>query len=101
MSICKNAGQVKHVEKLFNECSQPDIITFNILISCHAKLGHTDRVGELFKSITKYNLKPDVITYTDCINSCVLTGNVKMAMYYFEELKLNSLKPNIFTFNVP
>ena len=39
MSICKNSGQTELVEELFSEILEPDIISYNIIISANAKIG--------------------------------------------------------------
>ena len=74
------------VRELTAEGVEPNIITFNALISACAKAGKWRLALKVFKQMQKQNVAPDTISFSSLITACQKGGNWQMAETVFRQM---------------
>ncbi|KAH6809673.1 hypothetical protein C2S51_027456 [Perilla frutescens var. frutescens] len=83
-------------QKVFNEVSQPDTISWNCLMHGYALNGQTMSALSTLEDMRLIGAKPDSITLMMVLNICSGGGLVDMAFEYFHSLRhLYDIKPQL------
>ncbi|XP_022715503.1 pentatricopeptide repeat-containing protein At1g11290, chloroplastic-like [Durio zibethinus] len=82
-------GCIVMARKLFDEekIDGKDIITWNSMISAHAKHGDWSQCCELYNQMKHLNLKLDQVTFLGLLTACVNSGLVKEGREFFKEMR--------------
>ncbi|XVF25435.1 hypothetical protein REPUB_Repub13aG0212100 [Reevesia pubescens] len=82
-------GCIDMARKLFDEekIDGKDIITWNSMISGHAKHGDWSKCFELYNQMKQLNLKMDQVTFLGLLTACVNSGLVKEGRIFFKEMR--------------
>ena len=67
--------------------TQPNLVTFNILIQGCAENQQIETAFSFFKEMESMKIKPDQGTYTRLIDGCVATNRMDLMISFVEELK--------------
>ena len=62
------------------ECVKPEQAHYRILIHACAKVGHTKKAFDLFRSFRKRGLKRHVGIYSDLFHSCAMSSDAQLAL---------------------
>ncbi|KAL4387175.1 hypothetical protein GQ457_09G004000 [Hibiscus cannabinus] len=90
-------GCIVLARKLFDEekIDVKDIITWNSMISAHAKHGDWSQCFELYNQMKRLKLKPDQVTFLGLLTACVNSGLVKEGRAFFKEMReIYGCQPN-------
>ena len=83
-------GQWQKALSILGEMQQrglePNVITYNALISACEKGHNAEKAMELFVEMHQRGLEPNVITYTTLISACAKDHNAEKAMELFTEM---------------
>ncbi|MBW8831171.1 MAG: hypothetical protein JF606_17460 [Burkholderiales bacterium] len=77
----------------------PDVITYNALISACEKAGKVERALEIFEGMRAAGIIPNVITYSALISACEKAGKVKTALKFFDGMRAAGIIPNVITYS--
>ncbi|OMO70338.1 hypothetical protein CCACVL1_18975 [Corchorus capsularis] len=82
-------GCIDMARKLFDEeeIDGKDIITWNSMISAHAKHGDWSQCFELYNQMKRLNLKLDQVTFLGLLTACVNSGLVREGRAFFKEMR--------------
>ncbi|XP_021294012.1 pentatricopeptide repeat-containing protein At1g11290, chloroplastic-like [Herrania umbratica] len=82
-------GSIEMARKLFDEekVDGKDIITWNSMISAHAKHGDWSQCFDLYNQMKQLNLKLDQVTFLGLLTACVNSGLVKEGRAFFKEMR--------------
>ncbi|XP_057963895.1 pentatricopeptide repeat-containing protein At3g62890 isoform X2 [Malania oleifera] len=96
INMYTSCGELGFARRLFDEIPQPDLPSWNSIISANAKLGSIDSARRLFDDMPERN----VISWSCMINGYVRYGKYKEALALFREmqaLEVEDVMPNEFT----
>lgn len=82
-------GCIDMARKLFDEekIDGKDIITWNSMISAHAKHGDWSQCFELYNQMKQLDMKLDRVTFQGLLTACVNSGLVKEGREFFKEMR--------------
>eukprot|EP00931_Biecheleriopsis_adriatica_P095279 TRINITY_DN6891_c0_g1_i10.p1 TRINITY_DN6891_c0_g1~~TRINITY_DN6891_c0_g1_i10.p1 ORF type:complete len:126 (-),score=29.61 TRINITY_DN6891_c0_g1_i10:130-462(-) len=66
---------------------QPDVITFNALISACEQGNHSEKALEIFAEMRQRGLQPNVITYDSLVRAGQKANTRELAMNVFAEMQ--------------
>ncbi|KAF7818268.1 pentatricopeptide repeat-containing protein [Senna tora] len=78
--------------------SSPNIVTYNILISCYSRLMLVKQMEVIFAEISKLNLSPNINTYNYMISGYVTAWNWNKMEQTFQMLKSSPVRPDTNTY---
>ncbi|KAE8719998.1 mediator of RNA polymerase II transcription subunit 16-like [Hibiscus syriacus] len=90
-------GCIVLARKLFDEeeIDVKDIITWNSMISAHAKHGDWSQCFELYNRMKWLNMKLDQVTFLGLLTACINSGLVKEGGTFFKEMReIYGCQPN-------
>lgn len=91
----------KLLKELANSGATPDLVTYNILISCLCKNGDIKgAVNFIRKEMQLSGYSPDVITYGTIIHGLCRAERVNDAIYLFKKMKANGITPSRSIYNM-
>lgn len=76
----------------------PDVITYNSLISGYSSLGSSQKCLELYENMKKLGIKPSLRTYHPLLSGCIREGIVAVEKLFNEMLQIN-LVPDLLVYN--
>jgi pentatricopeptide repeat protein len=96
ISVCAQAQQLGHATSLLlkmkNKKINPDIVTYNSIISAFSSTGRwRDALRYLQEINQDTNIQPDIITYTNVIRACAKGRKPDKALEYGFRIKQNFL----------
>ena len=86
--------------KIWQDNLQPNVITYNALISACGKGRMVEVALQLFDDMRQHGVQPDVITYNALISAC---GNGRMterALQFLDEMQQQGLQPDVIIYRV-
>ncbi|KAK3262832.1 hypothetical protein CYMTET_28338, partial [Cymbomonas tetramitiformis] len=78
---------------------EPNVITYNSLISACEKGGQWEKALEVFAGMKKAGVEPNVITYSSLISACEKGGQWEKALEVFAGMKKAGVEPDVITYN--
>ena len=78
---------------------EPDIITYNSLISSFEKGRQSTRAVQTLEQMRRAGVEPDVVSYSSAISACEKSKQSEMALEVFASMKRAGLQPTVITFN--
>jgi len=113
LDLCFKEGRIEVALELFHHCCntdsevRPDVVTFNTFIKGMLirynkgdKQICLDTINQVFKDMTRLDIKPNDITYNTVLDLCVALGCIKEAWIFFDEMKSKSIIPDLFTYSI-
>ncbi|XP_022141235.1 pentatricopeptide repeat-containing protein At5g52850, chloroplastic [Momordica charantia] len=80
-------GCLKDAQKAFEEITEPDVVSWNGMISVLALNGHVSSALSAFDNMRLAGLKPDSITFLLILSACSQGGLVDFGMHYFQSMR--------------
>lgn len=77
-------GSMENSVQAFDEQQNPNVVTFNALISGFAQHGNADEAIKTFEKMEKMNVIPNKITFIAVLSACGHVGFVEKSLYVFE-----------------
>lgn len=97
-----NIGKIEIMEKWYQRFQnigiQPDIRTFEILISSYAKENLYDKMAAIMEYMQKLSLSWTTATYNVVIDAFGRTGEIGQMEFAFNQMRLEGAKPDSVTF---
>lgn len=97
-----NIGEIEIMEKWYQRFQnigiQPDIRTFEILISSYAKENLYDKMAAVMENMQKFSLSWTTATYNVVIDAFGRTGEIGHMEFAFNQMRLEGAKPDSVTF---
>lgn len=78
---------------------EPDIQTFNSVMSACGKVGHWRLVLQVMQAAQERELVPTRVTYNTAISACARGGEVDTALSLLKEMPTVLLTPDVFSYN--
>ncbi|GMH15066.1 hypothetical protein Nepgr_016907 [Nepenthes gracilis] len=79
-------GSMKDAQKIFQEMSVRDVVSYNTLISGLAAHGHGDGAIELFAKMSEEGIHPDRITFIGVLTACSHAGLLEEGRKIYESI---------------
>lgn len=98
-------SKVDEAMRVFNQLeadanTQPDLITFSILIKANCDVGRIQKSLELLESMKERGLKPDEVIFNSLLSGCAKESNAQLANRLYAEMVASGVKPSSATFSV-
>lgn len=78
---------------------QPDIVSYNTLMSCYAREGHYRKVEALLVQMQRANIEPDSYTCSTVVQAYGKANLLVRAIRAFEEMRAAGYRPNLIVYN--
>uniref|UniRef100_A0A9I9CF68 DYW domain-containing protein n=1 Tax=Cucumis melo TaxID=3656 RepID=A0A9I9CF68_CUCME len=91
--------KVRCAQKLFDELTDRDVISWNSMISGYVKNGLSDGAIKLFDEMKSRGVVPDVYAVTSILHACAINGNLKSGQIVHDYIRENNLETNSFVSN--
>lgn len=96
VSFYGKCGLTHDAERAFAEISEPDIVSWNGLISVLASYGHISSALSAFDDMRLTGVKPDSVTFLLVLFTCTHGGLVDMGLEYFNSMKeMHGIDPQL------
>jgi pentatricopeptide repeat protein len=96
VSFYGKCGLTHDAERAFAEISEPDIVSWNGLISVLASYGHISSALSAFDDMRLTGVKPDSVTFLLVLFTCTHGGLVDMGLEYFNSMKeMHGIEPQL------
>lgn len=79
-------GNIDAAANFFNEMSERNLVSWNIMIAGYAAHGHAKQALTLFEQMKNMRLKPDHITFLAVLSACSHGGFVSEGREYFKSM---------------
>ncbi|XXG59716.1 hypothetical protein AAC387_Pa04g1750 [Persea americana] len=89
LSMYSNCGCIDEARRIFNSIENPNVISYNSMISAFAKHGLPTEAVQLFIEMKDIRLKPDDITVVALLSSFSHAGLVQEGLELFYSMKEN------------
>jgi pentatricopeptide repeat protein len=86
MDMYAKCGLLRKACRMFDELSDPDIVSFNVLIAGHAQLGQCEDVFRSLGTMEAVGMKPDSATFLSVLHSCNHGGLQLQAQLFFKAM---------------
>ncbi|KAI0527270.1 hypothetical protein KFK09_002869 [Dendrobium nobile] len=87
ITMYSNCGCVEEAVKVFDLLKDPNIISFNSIISALAQHGHPEKAIKQFNRMELINLKPDAITILNLQTAFNHAGLIKEGVQIFSSME--------------
>ncbi|WVZ90250.1 hypothetical protein U9M48_036566 [Paspalum notatum var. saurae] len=87
VNMYAKCGSISQVHLLFLETPMKDTVSYNVMISALAHLGHGRSALELFHEMVEEGLQPDSVTFLGILSACAHAGLVQDGKRYFESMR--------------
>ncbi|KAL4579502.1 hypothetical protein LXL04_015651 [Taraxacum kok-saghyz] len=88
-------GQIEKSEKIFNEMTKKDTVSWNVMISGYGMNGCATSAIETFEKMELSDIKPNELTFLAVLSACNHAGLVNEGKYLFGKMRDYCLKPSI------
>ncbi|KAK9145694.1 hypothetical protein Sjap_005597 [Stephania japonica] len=88
-------GSINLAWRAFKRISQPNLVSWNAMVSGYAMHGHGREGISIFQKMLVEGIKPDVVTFVSLLSSCVHSGLVDFGLECFDLMKLYDIEPTI------
>jgi pentatricopeptide repeat protein len=96
VSFYGKCGLTRDAERAFAEIREPDIVSWNGLISVLASYGHISSALSAFDDMRLTGVKPDSVTFLLVLFTCTHCGLVDMGLEYFNSMKeMHGIEPQL------
>lgn len=86
ITLYGKCGSIEDSERLFNEMSIRDEVSWTALVSCYAQFGKAKETIDLLEKMLAQGLKPDAVTFIVILSACSRAGLVEKGKIYFESM---------------
>ncbi|XP_031261515.1 pentatricopeptide repeat-containing protein At5g52850, chloroplastic [Pistacia vera] len=88
------SGSLSDAHRVFREITEPDVVSWNTLISGLASNGYISFALSAFDDMRLAGIKPDYVTYLIVLSACSRGGLVDLGLEYFQSMeKVHYLLP--------
>ncbi|XP_054780508.1 pentatricopeptide repeat-containing protein At2g13600-like [Prosopis cineraria] len=87
-------------QRAFDEVSERDIATWNVLICGYAHCNQSKTVQELLQRMVSDGFEPNMYTWNGVLAGCVENSHYDSAIQLFTEMQNSNLKPDIYTVGI-
>ncbi|KAL0741761.1 hypothetical protein Bca4012_083274 [Brassica carinata] len=78
---------------------EPDLVTYNTLVSSYCRRGRLKEAFYLYKIMYRRHVVPDLVTYTSLIKGLCKEGRVREAHQTFHRMVDRGIKPDCISYN--
>ncbi|KAL5730248.1 hypothetical protein ACHQM5_003093 [Ranunculus cassubicifolius] len=93
VSMYARCGAIEKSKKVFFSIAEPDLVSWNSLLSGCAQHGRGQEVVELFEKMRTMGIKPNHSTFLSVLTACSHVGLLDHGIYYFNLMKYESIEP--------
>lgn len=83
---CK-CGSIKEAGCIFNDISNPDVVSWTAMIWGHAQHGSCAYALQLFRKMEQINIEPNAVTILCVLFACSHSGMVDEGLHYFVSME--------------
>lgn len=87
ITMYSNCGCIEEAVKVSDLLKDPNVISFNSIISALAQHGHPEEAFRKFKRMELLNLKPDAITLLNLLTAFNHAGLIKEGLHIFSSME--------------
>jgi pentatricopeptide repeat protein len=98
-------GKVDEVMRIYRQMladqnSQPDLITFSMVIKANCDAGHMEVALDLFETMLEKGLTPDEVIFNSLLSGCSNRSNVPLARQIYQDMVACGVSPSSLTFSI-
>ncbi|KAL8208207.1 hypothetical protein R6Q57_007619 [Mikania cordata] len=79
-------GNIKHAHLVFDMINQKDVVSWNTMISGYSMHGLGNEALDMFKTMSKTEVKPDQLTFVGVLSACSNMGLLNEGEAYFNSM---------------
>ncbi|MCL7026860.1 hypothetical protein MKW94_024295 [Papaver nudicaule] len=87
VSMYSRCGAIVDSKQVFSLIKEPDVVSWNSLISGYAHNGYGEEAVELFEKMRAIGIKPDHTTFLSVLSACSHVGNLEKGVQYFDLMR--------------
>ncbi|CAK7338721.1 unnamed protein product [Dovyalis caffra] len=96
VALYGKCGITHDAQRAFAEISEPDIVSWNGLISGLASYGHISSALSAFDEMRLTGVKPDPVTFLSVLFTCTHGGLADMGLEYFNSMReMHGIEPQL------
>lgn len=103
LSACERCSLAETQLKILAElrCSRipPDVVAFNTVIRAQAKVGNTNRAGEMLRDMRQEELQPNVVSFNSFFTSFHKDSDVEELSEMLRSMQEHEIKPDVVTYS--
>ncbi|KAK4393375.1 Pentatricopeptide repeat-containing protein, chloroplastic [Sesamum angolense] len=97
VDMYSNCSSIKHAELVFYSMPQPDVVSWNVIISAYFSYGECWKALNKFQEMRNQGVKLDIVSWNSVISGCVDNGKAQEAMELFRHMQQVGARPNQIT----
>ncbi|KAF5176263.1 Pentatricopeptide repeat-containing protein [Thalictrum thalictroides] len=87
VSMYARCAEVDDSKQVFSSIIEPDLVSWNSLLSGCAQHGHGEEAVELFEKMRSIRIKPDHSTYLSVLTACSHVGLLDRGLHFFSLMR--------------
>ncbi|CAJ1938319.1 unnamed protein product [Sphenostylis stenocarpa] len=88
-------GDVKHCYRVYKRISEPNLVSYNAMITAYAMHGYGDEGIGIFRRMLAGNVRPDHVTFLAVLSSCVHAGSLEIGHECFDLMATYNVVPSL------
>jgi len=97
VNMYAKCGSLLHARAVLDEISEPNTVSFSIMIAAYAREGHGEEAWILFYQMKQRGIQPDEFMIPSVLRACGLMANLKCGREVHREIiKSNTFQDNVF-----
>lgn len=92
-----SCSSIKNAEIVFNNIPQPDVVSWNVIISAYFSNGECEKALTKFLQMRKQGVKLDTVSWNSVISGCADNGKAQQALELLGDMQQLGCKPNQIT----
>ncbi|XP_027070664.2 pentatricopeptide repeat-containing protein At3g24000, mitochondrial-like [Coffea eugenioides] len=89
IEVYGKCGSLDDAEKVFDQISMPDIVSWNCLVKAYSQHGYFEKAVSLFKKMVVEGVKPSGSTFLAVLSACSHCGLVQEGKEFFKSMLMN------------
>lgn len=96
VTVYTRLNEIESARKLFDECPEKSLASWNAMISGYAQNGFTEMAISLFREMQMFDIHPNPVTITSIISACAQLGAPSLGKWIHDLIKKENFESNIF-----
>jgi pentatricopeptide repeat protein len=89
-----------YVQMIADKNSQPDLITYSILMKSNCDAGRLEDALDLLQGMLEIGLTPDEVVFNSLLSGCANRSNVPLAQQLYKDMVACGIRPSNATFSI-
>ncbi|KAL8471976.1 hypothetical protein ACS0TY_029276 [Phlomoides rotata] len=97
VDMYSSCSSIKRAELVFQNMSQPDVVSWNVIISAYFSNSESGKALDTFRCMRNHGVKLDSVSWNSVIAGCTDNGKEQEALELLIDMQKSGCKPNRIT----